>query len=255
MSREDHGDFELDTRPVMWAKLFKSNGIIVDLSAFQNPPVGRLLVVSPASVTTEQVLGWHSDGSVRNSLKKIEDMYIGDDISDDLWKKDVDVILSDRMRPKMSSDVFALTIRADECAKTDKTLYGYSSLMACRARNGQWYLTLKEYLLLTLMARCQGMVIDNFSRTICAGSRIIRKIDPTFAGYSSALNACFVPAVGIDNGILCIERVPDNFRHREYAPRRAISVISQVGDSVEERHAPQSHPDSRQKFALSHLML
>ncbi len=247
------GSRGIDTSLGAWANFFSERGIASGLSVSREPSEKELLIVSPASLTTAEALAlW--DGQIYCSFKRFVDAFICEGVPEELWDLDADIILSDRLR-RHEPETFAVIVGAHRQATADKAMRGYSSDMAWRTHSGEWYLTLKEYILLASLARHQGSSLDDNCRTVCAGSRVLARPDPLASRDLEAPPRYFIPAAGLSHGILCIERIPVNFRYGDHAPRRILSRVRERGDTVTTECTPMANPESKPQHELSCLML
>ncbi len=211
----------MDTSTRAWRDFYSKLGIdVASLPRTRIPKENRWLILTPHFLTTQYFV---NESKAKCSFKRFEDAFICKDLPADPRFTGSDIILSSRIR-KSPIGWSATRVRALDSANQDRSWWGLSAEMAWQTINSMWHITLKEYLALWLLAKSQGKRLDCLSRTVCAGSSVLRPPSP-LTDEDLKVGDVWLPAVGEDHGVLRVERVPPNFRHSDYATRRVYSVF------------------------------
>jgi hypothetical protein len=219
---------KLDTTPWAWANLWEKLGIdfyeprtMSRLANLDRRQKVNWTIFLPHSVTTQQLV---EISKAVCSFRRFEDAFVYESLPD--VKSGVDIILSHRPRPKSPEGFSVICARGLDEASQDRSFRGYSAHNVWEAISGEWFLSLRDYLALWLLAKDQNKKLDFRGRTLCAGSRVLRELDLPPWMRKNDHRETLVPAVGVDHGILRIERVPGNLRRIDCAPRRIYDIIS-----------------------------
>ena len=225
----------MDTSPGAWRHLYEKLNL-GDCSTLPGR-VGRgrgWLILTPNTLSTQELV---EATEARCSFKRFEDAFVCEDLPAGHAAASADSLLSSRTRPKNQGGWSGIRVRGLYAAVADRSWRGLAADMAWATINSCWHITLKEYLALWLLARSQGKRLDRFSRTICAGSSVLRPSDP-LSGKPTKAEDIWIPAVGEENGVLRIERVPPKLRHGDYATRRVYKMLALSGVEIEEKFPP-----------------